>query len=340
MDKLTFGIVSAVSLNLGVCTSAIGSMPDETGFSGFISVGLNGISLKSNMVAGNATDKISKDRIQSLTKAPKSESKASAFVNGELVYTWAESKTQVYLGNTLEDWIRYDYATELGVRQQCNNLGEFSAGLLFTAFPTKVWKDPYQTNTKRKETDRKSTGGVIGWNEIMGSHAQVKLSARKIKIDKEYSGESLGLTPAQQHLLERKGDSRSAEVLYRWSLDEKQILIPSFQATKYDLDGKAMASDEYIFQLSYIWQDTQWQTVTNLIAGRNKHDKANPIPAFSGKTQKDNIYGASFSLFYSEPFEWKDWHAMLSLAAIRSHSNIKFYDADVGALSAGMVYRF
>ncbi|WP_211827982.1 DUF2860 family protein [Kistimonas asteriae] len=341
MRRVTVGMAGALTLSASLGAYALGPMPDESGFSGFVGFGLGNTTLKSNIVAGTAMGDIGNDRIYDLGSA-KSESKTSGFFNGEVQYTWADSKTQVFAGNSLENWLRYDFSSELGVRRQYDGIGEFSVSYLFSSVPTKVWKDPYKTDGKRKDTDRTSSGARVGWGNIMGSNFQVRLSTRKVEIDNEQSGEesSLSLTPAQQRMLSREGDIRSAEVLYRHSLGNGHFFIPSVQYTRYDLDGKAMAADEYIVQLSHAWGNKQWQTVTNLVYGQNKHDKANPIAEFGGKTQEDDIYGASFSVFYSEPFGWKNWRAMGSLAAFRASSNIDFYDTNITSVSAGLLYHF
>ncbi len=107
MNKLKICIISTLSLISNI-DGVQGSIPEESGFSGFVSFGGSGIDLKSNTIAGDSTETISKKRIFSLTSTPDSESKGAGFINGEVKYTWAESRTQAYLGNTLEDWIRYD----------------------------------------------------------------------------------------------------------------------------------------------------------------------------------------------------------------------------------------
>ena len=148
------------------------------------------------------------------------------------------------------------------------------------------------------------------------------------------------LTLLEQKSLSRKGDAYTAEILYRYNLTESQIIIPSIQATRYDLHGDAMKFDEYLFQLSYILESGHWQTILNFVIGRDKHHKANPIPEFSGKTQRDNIYGATLSLVYDQPFGWKDWGALISIAGVRADSNIHFYDTDIAEVTLGLLYHF
>ena len=178
--KLATEIVGITSLALSFSAplfSAVAqaAMPDESGFSGFIGAGGSAVRLKSNMIAGSSGSRIGKEIIESLTHSPDSRTKGTAYINGELVYTWAESKIQLFLGNALEDWVRYDFASELGIRKEFMGVGEFSAAFLFSPWPTKVWKDPYLLNSRRRETNRTDAGGVFSWKDIMESGVEVKL---------------------------------------------------------------------------------------------------------------------------------------------------------------------
>ncbi|MGB0361010.1 MAG: DUF2860 family protein, partial [Endozoicomonas sp.] len=151
MNKFKFYAICSLSLLSGWNT-VYGSMPNESGFSGFISFGGSGIDLKSNTVAGDFMDTIATKRLSNLTSTPGSESVGTGFISGEVKYTWANSRIQVFLGSTqedwnaLEDWTRYNIASELGVRQEVDDVGELSASFLLSAFPTRVWKDPYLLN--------------------------------------------------------------------------------------------------------------------------------------------------------------------------------------------------
>lgn len=341
MRRATIGIMCTLTLSASLGAHAFDSIPDESGFSGFVGFGLGNTTMKSNMVSGITTTDIGNDRIDDLNGSAESESKTSGFLNGAVQYTWADSKTQVFAGNSLENWLRYDFTSELGVRREFAGIGELSVSYLFSGMPTKVWKDPYLTNSDRKDSNRNSKGGQISWDKIMDSHFQIKLATRNIRIDNEKSGDSVtALSPAERKTLSREGDVFYGEMLYKYALGNDHFLIPSVKMIRYDLGGDAMAADEYIFQLGHGWGNEQWQTVTNLVYGRSKHDKMNPIVEFGGKKQEDDIYGASFNVFYSHPFGWKNWRAMGGIAAFRASSNIDFYDTNVASISAGMLYHF
>lgn len=73
---------------------------------------------ETNMVKGTKVFTIGDDRIDSIFDGPKSKSTATPILNAELAYTFGESRTQLYAGNQLEDFLRFDFSTLLGVRQE------------------------------------------------------------------------------------------------------------------------------------------------------------------------------------------------------------------------------
>lgn len=314
---------------------ALEKIPTESGFSGFVAGGASTTTIKSNVLSGG--DDFDLDRIDSLTGSPDSDTHSKPFINGKLAYTWADSKTQVFLGTNLESYLRYDFSTELGVRKGLEGGDVLNASLLFSSIPTKVYRDPYQTGTKRSDTNRTSNGIKLGWENIVNSNFSVILKSREIELDNEQSGEALGLSAADQKLLNREGDQISLQVKYDFNLGGGHFLIPSYQYTDYDLDGEAMAAEEHLLQLSHAYFGDKWQFVTNLAFGQSESDKANPI---YNKTQEDDIYGASFTAFYNEPFSWKNTRVMASVAAFRASSNISFYDTNVTTGNLGLMYTF
>ena len=146
--------------------AAIDPIPEEGGFSGRISVGAGWTRTKTNMAAKTPLTDLSSDRINSLFDEPDSESSAMPVFSGELRYTFADTRTQLFLGGSLIDRLRFDLSQAAGVRQQYDEAGIFEGAFLFSGLPTEVWEDPYITGTKREETDRTSTGGRFSWSRI------------------------------------------------------------------------------------------------------------------------------------------------------------------------------
>ncbi len=101
-------ILSAGWLFAATPAFSIQPIPQDSGFSGFINFGAGAITAKSNMIAGNDLANIGKKRIDSLTDSPDSESDVILILNGELAYTFASTRTQVFIGNTLEDFVRFE----------------------------------------------------------------------------------------------------------------------------------------------------------------------------------------------------------------------------------------
>lgn len=90
----------------------------------------------------------------------------------------------MFLGTDLTDLLRFDYAQQLGVKQEIGRFGLLQGGILFSGIPAKVWKNPYVVDKNRDETSRSSYGGRLAWDRIFGSNFQLQLYAKipNIKI--------------------------------------------------------------------------------------------------------------------------------------------------------------
>ena len=322
---------------------AIEPIPTESGFSGFLSIGGGYNRVKSNMIAGNTFGDVGHKSVDSLTNSPDANSSGSLQFNYDLRYTFASTRTQIFLGTALEDALRYDFTTQLGVAQELPGKNLVAAGFLFSSIPTQVWKDPYVLYYNRSKTDRTSKGFRLAWDRIFGSELQLQYSYRKIDVDDEWSGLFLGLNPYQRSLLDRNGDAQRAEILYRFFFDNKKhAIIPSVTYFNYDLDGDAMSNDGFDFQLSYGYNGERFSAVVNGYIGYADYDKRNPI---YGKTESDDHYGAGLIAFYHKPFGWqapffKKTSLYFKTDYLNSDSNIDFYDTEIFTAGTGLLFRF
>jgi len=326
---------------VGGCASAahaLEKIPEEPGFSGFVNVGAGVVSAESNMIAGNDFGDVGKDTIDSLFDSPDSESDAIPVLNFELAYTFTNTRTQVYAGNLLEDFLRFDFSTLLGVRHEFADDSIVALSYVFTGFPTDVWADPYVVNRKREETDRTSRGGRLTWDRILGSRLQLEYTYRDIEIDDELSGRTqLGLTAEQAELLSREGDHHRAEVLYVFNIGENQTLVPALLYGNYDLDGEAMSHDRYSVQLTHTYHRDRFRLLTNVFFGTAEYDEDNPIYL---EERDDDRYGLSFTTFHHEIFGLKDWTGVVNIAGYIEDSNIDFYDTQMLLFTLSGLYRF
>ena len=319
-------------------TAAAAPLPKETGWSGFLLVGGAYSHLASNLVSGTKLGDLSNQTISSLSASPDSKSAGFATVNFELAYTWADSRTQVYVGNALADLLTLDLTSQLGVRQEVGKNGTVYAALVFSGLPTEVWSDPYVINTPREVTDRTSSGVRLGWDEILGSNFNFQLTQRKIEIDNERSGTlgGLGLTPAQQQLLNREGDLTEMNVNYRFK-SGKQFWQPELIYKEHDGDGRAMSYDGMGFQLTHGYNGERFATAFNVIAASHDYDATNPI---YGKTREDDLFGIGLTIFDRKLIPAKGWSATATVAYYEIDSNIDFYDTEFTIIQAGVFYRF
>lgn len=336
-----FAVIAAGS-TLAASTHAAVIIPQKSGLSGYVNLGVGGISVESNMLASIMSGKINigDSKIGNLNDSPRSsDGGAIPVINFELSYTFGSTRTQLHLGNLLEDYLSMDTTTIAGVRQDVGRAGLVGASYRATTIKTEVWQDPYLTNAKRKDTDRTSDGFRVFWQQIMSTGLEIRYTYSEIDIDDEFSGQSLALTPQQRTLLDRQGDIDRFALLYEFSFqDKKHIVEPQLAYIDRDLDGNAMANDGVRASVNYIYQhDDRWRWVVNASYGDYDYKKANPI---YGERDKSNHYGASLSMFYSGAFGLKDWTFNATAAWYEQDNDLDFYDGSVGLIAAGMLWRF
>ncbi|MGB6379224.1 MAG: DUF2860 family protein [Syntrophobacteria bacterium] len=331
---------------LGICASTAyaqpGGIPQESGFSGFVNGGAGLWRVEDNMVKKIGYFKMGDSNISSLDDKPKSEYSVSPILNFNLRYTFASTRTQIFLGNQLEDLLRFDSATLLGVRQELPDQSIIGVSYVFSALVTEVYKDPYDTSGSRNGTDRNINGVRLSYDKILSTDLSFQYTYRNIDIEAERSGSALGLTSSQQDKLIRDGDQHDVEFLYRYVLEDggiRHTLIPSFKYSRFDLDGDAMSNNAILFNLNYRYDVEQFAFVVNGYYGYADYDKKNPIPNFD-KTRNDNRYGFGLIGVYKNIFWRKDLNLTASVTMNRQDSNIDFYDSEVDLYFVSLLYTF
>ncbi len=346
MKRFNFLTTTALFMVLvfgGGLATALEPVPEESGFSGFIRPGVGFIQFKSNMVASFFGFDLSDKRTKALDESPDSQSSAIVLMPFSLEYTFASTRTQLFLGTDLEDLVRFDYSQQIGVKQHMGKLGLLQGGFLFSGIPAKVWEDPYVApNRDREETDRNSLGGRLVWDRIFGIQLQLQYTYRHIDLDDEKSGQFLGLTGAKRDLLDRNGDRHVGEILYRFDFANRHRLIPAFVYARNDLDGEAMAGDGYDFQLTYGYFGDPITFTAGGFYGQENYDDENPI---YNQDQEDDRYGLRAAVFYENPWGWhllgsKPMNFYVSGVYVEIDSNINFYDQQAVLATGGVVFKW
>ena len=345
MKKANFLTITVLVLTLLLganLATALEPIPKESGFGGFIRPGVSYLNYKSNMVASFLGYDLSEKKTNSLDDSPDSESTGLVLVPFSLQYTFAGTRTQLFLGTDLTDLIRFDLTQQFGVKQEIGNLGILQGGILFSGIPAKVWKDPYVVDQNRNDTSRTSNGGRLAWDRIGGSHLQLQYTYRKIDISSEKSGEFLGLTSSQRRRLKRDGDRHVGEAVYRFRFAKKHTLNPAFIYTYDDRDGDAMKNDAYDFQLTYGYNGDTFKFTGNASIGWADYDDKNPI---YDKKQDDDRYGIQGTLYYENPWSWSlfgsdPMNFFVNAAFAETNSNIDFYDQEAIMVGGGVFFKW
>ncbi len=229
-------VAAAIAIGLfATSATAVELIPRQEGWGGFINLGVGATEVKNNMVAtllGGDID-VGPEVIDDLDSDAERESFTLPVVAGELSYVFNDSNTQVYLGNRLEDYVRFDFTARAGIRHNIDGVGILGVSALKSPLinSVEVWQDPYQTGVKRKTVDRESAGFRLIWEGVMGTEFELRLSSREIDIDKERSGQGLGLSMADQKLLDRNGDINQADLKYALKVNEEHAILMGFVFT-------------------------------------------------------------------------------------------------------------
>jgi len=319
-------------------------IPQESGFSGFVNGGAGLWRVEDNMVKKIGFFQVSDDDIGSIDNKPRTETSGSPIFNYNVRYTFASTRTQIFLGSLLDDILRFDAVTLLGVRQELPDQSVIAVSYVFAPIVTEVYKDPYVEGKNRNGTDRNVNGVRLSYDDILGSDLSFQYTYRNLDIDSERSGRQLVqdgvITSSEKDRLDRNGDRHDVQVLYRYVLQDggiKHTLIPSFKYSYFDLDGGAMTYDYFNFNLNYRYDVEKFAFAVNGYYGYADYDKSNPI---FGKTREDDRYGFSLLGFYKRFFGVEGLALNATVTINRSDSNIDFYKSEVDLFALSLFYAF
>ncbi|MFM5164945.1 DUF2860 family protein [Aeromonas rivipollensis] len=312
----------------------LGEIPRESGWSGFLLGGVNVVSYESNFYAGDDNH----SRINDLG-SPDSESGMTPLINADIRYTFADTRTQVFLGNLIQDAVRFDFTQQLGLRQEMGDKGIVATSLVFNAMPVELWSDPFATGVDRSATDVKSKGVRFAWDKIWGSNFYGTLTSREVDLDEERSGQQYDQSHGTNYaaMLDRNGKVHDMALSYQFHFGGNQLLEPAILYKQARLDGSAESFDNTGLQLTYAKRGPQWSIVSNLYAGKRKYDEANPL--FGQRADADE-FAINGTFFWHNLFGVKALAATFTAAYSGADSDIDFYDTQATRFSTGLLYNF
>ena len=319
------------------------SVPESSGLSGFFIAAPGYFKVESNLIATGAPllDDVSNEVIPSIFESPQSRSSPALLVGGEIDYTFAKTRTQIFFGNRLEDLLRLDLVVGLGVRQELPDNSILAASVLATPLDLKFWEDPFVEGEARVKTGVDVPGFRLRWGRILKTGLELTATFREFRYDTETSGDWLisqgRLNPADQSLLKRDGATSRVQVLYRIDVAKKHRFEPAIRFVEDDLEGAAVANKGFSAQLTYLYRIPKLILDANILYGRREANAVHPV---YGQTLESDRYGASLSAFIPvKRFRNSVLNIMIGAEAFRENTNIAFYDSGAQSVSFGILWR-
>ncbi|WP_455208031.1 DUF2860 family protein [Kaarinaea lacus] len=337
-------ILSLSGLLLIVCSSyalAFNAISEQSGFSGYVLLGGSYANASSNMLVGTKTTDLTPTATDSLTAAPNGHDSLTTTLLGELRYTFARQRTELFAGQLFTDFIRYDVTNLLGIRRDFESFGIVGASYVFAGFVTTVWQDPYVVNAERTETDRKQAGWRLSWERLFDTPLSLQYTLRSIELE-EQSGESqLALSDQQAQLLDRNGDLHELRLSYEWEINERHSITPELMYDNDDTEGKAMATERFGIKLmhTFIRKEIGLVLVTSGSYSGADYKAVNPI---YNTTRNDKRYGIDFT--YMQFGLFKKYQSQLAVVTnlyyFYEDANLDFYDTKLAGITLSLLFRF
>jgi hypothetical protein len=297
---------------------AAGPTEESAGFSGRLSAGAGYITSTDQL---KTTDE--NKRIDSLSGDADWYDKFMPLARFNLRYTFAESGRQIYFGTPSE--LSGSPGLSLGFVQPFSDGSQLDISV-FTRPLSEVWRDPYLTNTGRKETREYNYGARFAYEEILGSGFKLFYAFSRVDVNEDDIGDRF-------NDLKRDGYNHSAEVEYDFKLGKTVTLSPGFELSIGDIDGDANAYTGYQFGLGFRRFSKSYQLMLKAAVGWDDYDDKHPV--FS-KTRNDTNYSV-FGMFTRSDLFGQDYLFATLMAGYRYRdSNIGFLNAQT-FLSGAMI---
>ena len=314
-------------------------LPKESGFSGYIEL-LGGVFSSDSQL--NAESENAKT--DSLDGPGERVNKAQVVPLGLVNYTFAEARTQLYLGVLPENVAEGQIQVEVGVRHDLadGTILRVSA-VPVTPLEAETWSDPFVIGQDRVKTDIESYGFKLAVENILNSAFSLKLGLAKQKIDDEKSGTFLisqpgsSLTPADLNSLDRDAGFFRLTGEYTHKITPRMHLKPILRYTRSDAEGGAYSFHGLTPQLSFQYFGNRFQTAVNGAVRVEDYDDTHPV---FGKTRRDYNIGVFAIIGYRAPFGLKDFRVDWFNGLFKNYSNIDFYESTSLFSFLGLGYIF
>ena len=319
------------------------NIPSTSGFGGYFLTGPGIFQVKSNLLVTGPplTGDVGEPVISSIFDKPDSNTSFAFPLAGELNYTFAESKTQLFFGNGLEDILRLDVPIGIGVRQQLKDSSMLMLRILTTPLKLKFWEDPYIENEERIRTNLNFPGVRFRWSRMFRTGFEFTTTIRKYIFEDERSGDWLigegRLDPQDQPLLNRDGFVYRFRLVYQIKLDQKHILRPGISYINDDHKGEAIANQGYALKFNYLRRSQKLIFDAYLMIGQRFASQEHPV--YSEKIDSFRFGAAASAFIPIKFFNSNRWNIWISADYIAEDSKIDFFDSRLLGIMGGLMYR-
>jgi hypothetical protein len=342
--RKTLVLTSLLLILLAVnAAEAQDQIPETSGFSGYGLLGPGYFNVESNLIVTGAPllSDVGEPQIESIFDGPSAQSSAAFLLALEINYTFASTRTQLFLGNRIEDLLRLDIAYGLGVRQELPDGSILAASFLLTPLHLKFWADPYVEGEDRKATELNFPGFRLRWGSILGSGLELTLTDRFYSFDEEKSGSWLvdegRLDPREQPVLNRDGDVLRFQMLYRFYLKNQHRFEPALRLVNDRHEGAAIANKGFSFRLTYLYISPKVILDANGVWGQNRSDAIHPV---YGEVLDASRWGAALTAFVPvNLFQKNGWSVFAGVEIFEENVNVDFFDSRIASINVGLIWR-
>ena len=308
---------------LFIALPSYAQLAPQQGISGEISLNAGVTSSTSNFnTEGDAT-------INSLENKAQSESQSLIAPLGNIAYTFGKQlRQQIYFGTSREDIAVGTLAMELGYKHELSSGTVVDVSFLPTVISGETWRNPYQLNTARRETDITGNAYRLKLESISGSNFSLDLAYATTDVEDDLNAGTD---------LARDAESYYAKGGYRFTVAPTSFLTPSVTYIQHDADGSANSFDSYGADIS--WFNILGKHSLVLTAGYARRDYDSASTLFN-KTRSDDEFSLFAAYEYPDFIEWKDWSFISFAGYGDTQSNLIFYDESSYLLAVGLNYKF
>ncbi len=314
-------------------------MPRQSGFAGYLEI-LGAYTSSNSQLNTDSKNK----QTDSLDESGERVGEVRPFPLGLVSYTFADIRTQLYVGILPENVAEGQILFETGVRHDLTDGTSLRAAFLpVSPMEQKAWEDPFVVGQDRDRTDIRSWGLKLVADNIAGSGFNLRGGLVRRLIDDENSGEFLLSQPGSNLTLDDLDKLDRDSYLYRLTgqyaitLAPRVRLLPIIRYLRGDAEGDANSFNAIAPQLSLQYFSRQWQIALNASARGQWYDDSHPV---FDKTREDYNMGLFAIVGYMDPLGWKNFRFDWFNGAFLQKSNIDFFESTSFLTALGVGYVF